>query len=66
LAESYTTYAISILTDVISIVLLGSAIFYGLEMKENQIQSRHIAIIATSVTLLINLSEVSFLTKFRF
>lgn len=33
LAESYTTFAISILTDVISIVLLGSAIFYGLEMK---------------------------------
>ena len=33
LAESYTTFAISILTDVISIALLGSAIFYGLEMK---------------------------------
>lgn len=33
LAESYTTFAIPILTDVISIVLLGSAIFYGLEMK---------------------------------
>ncbi len=27
-------------------------------MKESQVQSRHIAVIATSVTLLVNLAEV--------
>ena len=55
LAESYTAYGEEILCDFISILLLGFSFEYSREMK---IHGRSTAIIATTIFLLMNLSEV--------
>lgn len=55
LAESYTAYGEELLCDFISIILLGFAFQYGFEMKGH---GRSTAVIATTIFLLINLSDV--------
>jgi hypothetical protein len=55
LAESYTAYGEEILCDFITILLLAVSFQYGLEMK---LHGRGTAVIATSIFLLMNLSEV--------
>ena len=55
LAESYTAYGEEILCDIITIILLAFAFQYGMEMK---LHGRGTAVIATSIFLLMNLSEV--------
>lgn len=55
LAESYTAYGEEILCDIISIILLGLSFEYGRDMK---LHGRGTAVIATSIFLLMNLSEV--------
>jgi hypothetical protein len=55
LAESYTSYGEEILCDFITILLLGFSFQYSLDMK---LHGRGTAVIATSIFLLMNLSEV--------
>ena len=55
LAESYTSYGEEILCDLVTIGLLGLSFQYGLQMK---LHGRGTAVIATSIFLLMNLSQV--------
>jgi hypothetical protein len=55
LVDSYTAAGEEILCDIVSIVMLGFSFEYSLAMKMN---GRSTAAIATSIFLLMNLSEV--------
>jgi ABC-type cobalamin/Fe3+-siderophores transport system ATPase subunit len=57
LAESYTAYGLSLVCDLLSITLLTIGIEYGIEMKIHHREQR-ISVIATSIFLLMNISEV--------
>lgn len=57
LSASYTTYALSLICDIFSICLLAIAIEYGIEMKVHH-RDQRISVIATSIFLLMNISEV--------
>ena len=57
LSASYTTYALSLTCDILSISLLAIGIEYGIEMKTHH-RDQRISVIATSIFLLMNISEV--------
>ena len=57
LSASYTTYALSLICDMLSISLLAIGIEYGIEMKVSH-RDQRISVVATSIFLLMNISEV--------
>jgi len=57
LSASYTTYGLSLVCDILSMSLLVIGIEYGIEMKAHH-HNQSISIIATSIFLLMNISEV--------
>lgn len=57
IAESYTSYALELVCDFLSISLLAIGLEYGIEMKMHH-HEQSISIIATSIFLLMNMSEV--------
>lgn len=57
LSASFTTYGLSLICDIFSISILAIGIEYGIEMKLHHREQR-ISVIATSIFLLMNISEV--------
>ncbi len=57
LAESYSQYGLSLCCDVVFLILITMGFMYGLDVKQ-QGNMKSIAEIATSLHLLLNLSDV--------
>lgn len=57
LAERYTTHGLSIVCDLMGIILLAAVVYYGMESNLHNNRS-NLALIATSIHLLMNGSQV--------